>query len=171
VSVARLVALTSLAMVAFAGNSLLCRVALRHTGIDAASFATTRLASGAALLWLIARRSRGTASRTGHWLSALALFAYAAGFSVAYVSLPAATGALLLLRNDTERPGGFLVVEARGSLPNDFAYGASVTVEAEGRLAAADLDGDGRAEVLVKEGSLLPGHPGGAWIATRRGTP
>lgn len=93
-SVARLVALTSLAMVAFAGNSLLCRVALKHTGIDAASFTTTRLASGAVLL--IARRRGGTRSGTGNWRSAFALFAYAAGFSFAYVSLPAATGALLL---------------------------------------------------------------------------
>lgn len=95
-SVARLVALTSLAMIAFAGNSLLCRVALKHTGIDAASFTAVRLASGAALLCLVTRRSGGTPSGNGNWLSALALFAYAAGFSVAYVSLPAATGALLL---------------------------------------------------------------------------
>ncbi len=91
---ARLVALTSLAMLAFAGNSLLCRVALRHTTIDAASFTTIRVASGAALLWLIARRRSSV--RSGNWLSAFALFAYAAGFSFAYVSLPAATGALLL---------------------------------------------------------------------------
>jgi len=42
-------------------------------------------------------------------------------------------GAPLLLRNDTERHGGFLVVEARGSVPNLFGYGASITVEAEGR--------------------------------------
>jgi drug/metabolite transporter (DMT)-like permease len=94
VSVARLAALTSLAMVAFAGNSLLCRVALTHTGIDAASFTIVRLASGAALLWLLARRRAG--SGTGNWGSAFALFVYAAGFSFAYVSLPAATGALLL---------------------------------------------------------------------------
>jgi drug/metabolite transporter (DMT)-like permease len=93
---ARIVALTSLAMVAFAGNSLLCRVALRHTGIDAASFTTIRLASGALVLWLIVRMSRGAASGEGNWRSAFALFAYAAGFSFAYVSLPAATGALLL---------------------------------------------------------------------------
>jgi drug/metabolite transporter (DMT)-like permease len=94
VDVARLVALTSLAMVAFAGNSLLCRAALRQTDLDAATFTTARLASGAAFLWLIARR-RGTTG-TGNWRSALALFAYAAGFSFAYLSLPAATGALLL---------------------------------------------------------------------------
>jgi drug/metabolite transporter (DMT)-like permease len=48
------------------------------------------------MLWLIVRFSRGTKIGSGNWLSAFALFAYAAGFSFAYVSLPAATGALLL---------------------------------------------------------------------------
>lgn len=95
-SYARLVILTSLAMIAFAGNSLLCRVALKHTGIDAASFTTIRLISGAAMLSLIALISRGTPAGRGNWLSAFALFAYAAGFSFAYLSLSAATGALLL---------------------------------------------------------------------------
>jgi drug/metabolite transporter (DMT)-like permease len=83
-------------MVAFAGNSLLCRVALNHTSIDAASFTTIRLISGAVTLWLVARMSRGTRAGSGNWRSALALFVYAAGFSFAYVSLPAAMGALLL---------------------------------------------------------------------------
>jgi len=93
---ARIVVLTSLAMIAFAGNSLLCRAALKDTGIDAASFTTIRLLSGAVILWLVAQARRGTRSGGGNWLSALALFAYAAGFSFAYVSLPAASGALLL---------------------------------------------------------------------------
>lgn len=95
----RLLILTVLAMVAFAGNSLLCRIALKHTAIDPASFTTLRLASGALVLWLVARRqAQGAPARTGagNWPSALALFAYAAGFSFAYVSLPAGTGALLL---------------------------------------------------------------------------
>jgi len=83
-------------MVAFAGNSLLCRVALKHTSIDPASFATIRLISGAMMLWLVVRMRRGTHPSGGNWLSAIALFVYAAGFSFAYVSLPAATGALLL---------------------------------------------------------------------------
>ena len=95
-SYARIIALTSLAMIAFAGNSLLCRVALKHSSIDAASFITIRLISGAVMLWLIARTSRRTHTGRGNWLSASALFVYAAGFSFAYVSLPAATGALLL---------------------------------------------------------------------------
>lgn len=95
-SYARIISLTSLAMIAFAGNSLLCRVALKHTSIDAASFTTIRLISGAVTLWLVARMSRSTGTGQGNWPSAFALFAYAAGFSFAYVSLPAATGALLL---------------------------------------------------------------------------
>lgn len=95
-SYARIITLTSLAMSAFAGNSLLCRLALKHTSIDAASFTTIRLISGAVMLWLVVRMRRGTYTGEGSWLSAFALFAYAAGFSFAYVSLPAATGALLL---------------------------------------------------------------------------
>jgi drug/metabolite transporter (DMT)-like permease len=83
-------------MTAFAGNSLLCRLALKQTRIDAASFTLIRIISGAIALQLIVwmrKRSRGKA---GSWPSALALFVYAAGFSFAYVSLPAGTGALLL---------------------------------------------------------------------------
>ncbi len=93
---ARVLALTALTMVAFAGNSLLCRAALGHTHIDAASFTTIRLISGALVLWLITCLRRGTRSGRGNWRSALALFIYAAGFSYAYLSLPASSGALLL---------------------------------------------------------------------------
>ncbi len=95
-SYARIIALTSLAMVAFAGNSLLCRIALKDTSIDAASFTAIRLISGAVVLWLIVKMRSGTFAGGGNWSSAFALFAYAAGFSFAYVSLSAATGALLL---------------------------------------------------------------------------
>jgi len=90
------VSMTLLAMIAFAGNSLLCRLAMQHTSIDPASFTTIRLLSGALMLRLIVRMRDGMHSTAGSWPSALALFAYAAGFSYAYVSLPAATGALLL---------------------------------------------------------------------------
>jgi drug/metabolite transporter (DMT)-like permease len=94
----RLPALTAFALIGFAANSLLCRAALAHGGIDAASFTTVRVLSGAIVLWLLAapRRARAGGAGGGDWLSALALFAYAAGFSFAYVQLPAATGALLL---------------------------------------------------------------------------
>ncbi len=90
------VILTSLAMLAFAGNSLLCRVALKSTGIDAASFTSIRLISAALTLWLVVRLSSKTSFGNGNWPSAIALFAYAAGFSFAYINLTAATGALLL---------------------------------------------------------------------------
>lgn len=83
-------------MIAFAGNSILCRIALKHTGIDAASFTSIRLVSGALVLWLVTCCFRRVHAGKGNWLSAFMLFAYAAGFSFAYMSLTAATGALLL---------------------------------------------------------------------------
>ncbi len=92
----RIYLLTSLAMVAFAGNSLLCRQALINTSIDAASFTLIRISSGAIALWLIVRIGRGRSSVGGNWLSAFSLFGYAAGFSFAYIVLPAGVGALLL---------------------------------------------------------------------------
>ena len=93
----RIIVLTTLAMMAFAGNSLLCRIALTQTSIDAASFTTLRLISGALMLGLVLRcKRRASAGGGGNWPSAVALFVYAAGFSFAYVSLSAATGALLL---------------------------------------------------------------------------
>ena len=88
--------LTLLAMVAFAANSVLCRLALIHTAIDPASFSSIRLASGAAALWLIVRFRRGPQELGGTWSSAGALFVYAASFSFAYVTLPTGPGALLL---------------------------------------------------------------------------
>jgi len=95
-SYAHIVSLTSLAMIAFAGNSLLARAALIHSSIDAASFTAIRLISGAIMLWVIVQLRSGSQVGRGNWISALALFSYAAGFSFAYVSLPTATGALLL---------------------------------------------------------------------------
>jgi drug/metabolite transporter (DMT)-like permease len=121
----RIFILTFAAMIAFASNSLLCRLALKQTGIDAATFNLLRVLSGAAALWLIMKmRIRLIVDRTpspradsfslsshitdhsslgatttftaGDWLSALALFVYAAAFSFAYVDLSAGTGALLL---------------------------------------------------------------------------
>ncbi len=106
-------------MVAFASNSLLCRAALKQTDIDAATFTFTRIFSGAVTLWLLMHvRKKAIANRTalplvetfsssllvthhpslrdGTWSSAFALFVYAAGFSFAYVALPAGTGALFL---------------------------------------------------------------------------
>jgi drug/metabolite transporter (DMT)-like permease len=93
---ARTMALTVLAMLAFAANSLLCRLALQQSSIDAASFGSVRLVSGALLLWLIVRwRHKPTTARKD-WLAATMLWAYVAGFSFAYITLPAGSGALIL---------------------------------------------------------------------------
>jgi drug/metabolite transporter (DMT)-like permease len=92
----RVFILTLLAMIAFAGNSLLCRSALKRTTIDAASFTFIRILSGAIALWLIVIIRKTTSQKAGSWASALALFAYAAAFSFAYISLSAGTGALIL---------------------------------------------------------------------------
>ena len=92
----RVFILTLAAMIAFAGNSLLCRLALKQTNIDAASFTFIRIISGAIALCLIVRLRKGAQHLGDSWPSALALFAYAAAFSFAYLSLSAGTGALLL---------------------------------------------------------------------------
>ena len=92
----RIFTLTTLAMVAFAGNSLLCRAALQQTSIDPASFTSIRLLSGALVLVLFVMLKEGKWTGEGGWFSAIALVVYAAGFSFAYVGLSAATGALLL---------------------------------------------------------------------------
>jgi drug/metabolite transporter (DMT)-like permease len=83
-------------MLAFAGNSVLCRLALNYTSIDAASFTSIRLISGAVVLYAIVCIFHKKSTEKGNWISALALFSYAACFSFAYISLTAATGALLL---------------------------------------------------------------------------
>lgn len=88
--------LTWLAMLAFAGNSLLCRLALSSTGIDAASFTAIRLLSGALMLAALVAWQTRRWPAAGSWRGATALFVYAAAFSFAYLSLPAASGALCL---------------------------------------------------------------------------
>jgi len=140
----RIFILTLLAMIAFASNSLLCRAALKGSSIDPATFTFVRIFSGAVALWLLLKiqrllRAEGTVSplvetfsgsslRYGNRISAVALFAYAAGFSFAYTSLPAGTGALLLFgavqatmilrglhkgeRLDTIQIAGFIVAVA-----------------------------------------------------------
>ena len=89
--------LTSVAMLAFAANSLLCRLALLRSEIDPVSFAGIRLVSGAIMLAVIVRfRSEPSAPRHADWLAAAMLFAYVAFFSFAYLTLSAGTGALIL---------------------------------------------------------------------------
>lgn len=93
---ARTLLLTAVAMLAFAGNSLLCRLALKTTQIDPATFTSLRLLSGALMLALLLRLRQRGFPVGGSWYGAAALFIYAAAFSFAYVSLDAGTGALLL---------------------------------------------------------------------------
>ncbi len=137
--------LTGLAMVAFAANSVLARMALRTEVIDASSFTTLRLASGALALFLITagRRRRpvrdaisrgtnahrdydpstsshtgGTPRSSGSWLGALMLFLYAGPFSFAYLGLSTATGALILfgLVQVTMIVGGLVLGERPGRI-------------------------------------------------------
>jgi drug/metabolite transporter (DMT)-like permease len=123
----RLAILVTLSMLAFAGNSLLCRMALKNTSIDAATFTSVRMLSGACMLWLVVRLQSGAGwaglfgrsntagaanvSRAGNWLSACALFTYAACFSFAYVSMSAATGALLLFGSVQASMMGYAIVQ------------------------------------------------------------
>ena len=92
----RLIALTTLTMIAFAANSVLCRMALKETALDAASFTSLRLLSGAAMLWLLMRWQRQAPLQYGNWRSALALFIYAIALSFAYRSINTGAGALML---------------------------------------------------------------------------
>jgi drug/metabolite transporter (DMT)-like permease len=96
-SAAKTALLTLVAMVAFAANSILCRMALGPGLIDAATFTTVRVSAGALTLSLLLiprwlRRGRVA----GNWRASFMLFAYMACFSFAYLSLGAGTGALIL---------------------------------------------------------------------------
>jgi drug/metabolite transporter (DMT)-like permease len=123
----RVAALTGAAMVAFAGNSLFCRLALRDTTIDAASFTAIRIVAGALVLAAIVAVRGGSPVRGGSWGSAAALFAYAIFFSFAYLTLPAGTGALVL----------FAAVQAT-MIGHAFAVGERFRpIQVAGLLAAA----------------------------------
>ena len=88
--------LTALAMIAFAANSLLCRMALAGGEIDPGTFALVRVASGAATLAAIVFARRGITRWRPDWKAAAALTGYLVFFSFAYVGLTAGTGALIL---------------------------------------------------------------------------
>jgi drug/metabolite transporter (DMT)-like permease len=89
---------TCLALLAFAGNSVLCRLALGDNTIDAASFTAIRLLSGIVVLFLIIKlkHSSDESQARGSWTAALFLFSYATSFSYAYLSLDTGIGALVL---------------------------------------------------------------------------
>lgn len=116
------VSLVSVALVCFAANSLLCRSALGGSAIDAASFTTVRIGSGAITLLALSRLFSPGQARTSdsRWFSALCLFVYAATFSMAYTYLSAGTGALLLFAavQVTMIVGGIL----EGERPRSFQW-------------------------------------------------
>lgn len=89
---------TSLALIAFAGNSILCRLALGENAIDAASFTSIRLVSGVVVLVIILSltSSNDAPKARGSWTASTMLFLYAIAFSYAYISLDTGTGALIL---------------------------------------------------------------------------
>lgn len=93
------VILTCFSLIAFAANSLLCRVALGGNLIDPASFTALRLVSGAVVLSGISQTVAETKVRknsNGSWVSGFALFLYAVAFSFAYETLSTGMGALIL---------------------------------------------------------------------------
>jgi len=83
-------------MLAFAANAVLCRLALARGSIDPTSFTLVRVGSGVATLWLMLAFMGRAGVMQGSWPAAFALFAYAAAFSFAYVTLSAGAGALLM---------------------------------------------------------------------------
>lgn len=92
----RLFIYTTLTMIAFAGNSLFCRMALKETAIDAASFTSVRLLSAAIMLWFLMRWQKQAPFKQGNWRSAIALFLYAVALSYAYRTINTGAGALML---------------------------------------------------------------------------
>ena len=94
---ARTISFTVLALIAFAANSVLCRLALGDRTIDASSFTVIRLLSGAIVLFLIIKiKNKSEVSTKGSWSASLMLFLYAITFSFAYITLDTGTGALIL---------------------------------------------------------------------------
>lgn len=140
----RVLMLTALAMLAFAGNSILCRLALKTTSLDAASFTALRLISGALMLWLLVVLRHPRRRMGGSWRGAAALFVYAFAFSLAYRAIDAGTGALLLFGavQVSMLLYGFLRAERLG-----LVAGAGLAVALAGLLAM-----------------LLPGATAPAWM-------
>jgi drug/metabolite transporter (DMT)-like permease len=124
----RLTAFTAMTMLAFAANSVLCRLALKETSIDAASFTTVRILSAVAMLWLLMRWQRQSPLAHGSWRSALALFIYAATLSFAYRTIDTGAGALMLFGavQATMILAGYIAGE-RMSNWQSFGFAAALT--------------------------------------------
>lgn len=153
----RTATLTLLALVAFASNSILTRLALGAQQIDAASFSTIRFASGAAALTVLARRSqRSQPLRPRGAAAPLALFAYAAPFAFAYLRIGAAVGALVLF--GAAQVTMVVYGIARGERPRAIAWIGLVM--ATSGLSALTLRLPARPDVA---GLLLMSIAGVAW--------
>ncbi|HEX9186609.1 MAG TPA: DMT family transporter [Vicinamibacteria bacterium] len=159
-------------MVAFAANSLLCRAALGGGHADALTFTALRLLGGALALGFLARIRRASSppSRSA-WGSAVVLFAYAAGFSLAYTRIPAGVGTLLLfaavqltmigaglLRGERPRPlealglGSSLaglVLLTRPGLARPDPLGAGLILAAGAAWGLYSLRGRGHADAVA----------------------
>jgi len=111
---------TTLTMLAFASNSLLCRMAMKETTISSASYTSIRLLSGAATLWFIMYCQKQASTKYGSWRSALALFVYAVTLSFAYRSINTGAGALVLFGavQLTMLLAGYLAGERMSSFQN-----------------------------------------------------
>lgn len=160
----RAIGLTALALVCFAGNSLLCRLALAAGHIDAASFTAVRLASGAAVLALLARgRPPSSAPARARWISAAALFAYAAPFSLSYLRVGAAIGALVLFATVQVTMLTWAVV--RGERPSVVGWlGSAIAL---GGLGVLTIPGKSAPDPLGTVGMVIAGF---AWaVYTLRG--
>jgi len=140
--------LTAATLIAFAANSVLCRLALRGDRIDAASYTAVRLVSGALVLAALAWPRRAAAR--GSWRSALALFAYAAPFSFAYLSLQTGVGALVLFGFVQATMLGWAIIE--GERPRPLVWIGLV-------VAVAGL------VVLTRPGGGAPDPAGAALMA------
>lgn len=92
----RIVVFTGLAVIAFAANSVLARLAFVTAGAEPLSYTGIRLGSGAVTLALLLFVRQRELNVRGSWSGAAALFGYAIFFSIAYVLLGAGTGALIL---------------------------------------------------------------------------
>jgi drug/metabolite transporter (DMT)-like permease len=156
-----------LAMLAFAGNSLLCRAALRDSQIDPTSFTALRLLSGALTLWLLLYLRKGPSAASGNWYGALALFIYAAAFSYAYLHLDAGAGALLLFGAVQ------LSMITWGLLKGERLHRLQIVglVLAAGGLLALLLPGTSTPSVSASLLMVLSGIAWGAYSLLGKGTP
>ena len=154
----RAVLLVALTLMCFAGNSLLCRLALAERHIDAASFTAIRLASGALVLFLLTFRRAPERSGRG-WTSAAVLFVYAVPFSYAYLRLGAAMGALILFALVQVTMIGWGV--ARGERPGAFGWlGIAVAIAG---LVGLTVPGRGAPDPLGTAGMAVAGVAWGVY--------